>query len=51
MKLATRAGKITLITKCFGRGTDFLVYDHEVIQNGGLCVIQTFVSESKSEEI
>ena len=51
VKLATRAGQVTLMTRSFGRGTDFLVDDEQVIQGGGLCAIQTFLSESSSEEL
>jgi preprotein translocase subunit SecA len=41
--------KITLMTKFFGRGTDFPVIDEEVIRIGGLHVIQGFVSADNSE--
>jgi preprotein translocase subunit SecA len=47
---ATQAKTITLSTKNFGRGTDFCCYDKEVIDAGGLVVIQTFLSEDLSEE-
>ncbi len=36
IKRATQAGQITLLTSVFGRGTDFVVLDHNVIDNGGL---------------
>ena len=36
---ATLSGKITLFTKCFGRGTDFIMRDDTVTNNGGLHVI------------
>ena len=48
---ATISGKITLFTKIFGRGTDFIVYDQIISANGGVHVIQTFLSEEFSEEI
>ena len=48
---ATFSGKITLFTKIFGRGTDFVVFDETVSVNGGVHVIQTFLSEELSEEI
>jgi preprotein translocase subunit SecA len=47
---ATQARTITLSTRNFGRGTDFCCYDKEVIEQGGLVDIQTFLSEDLSEE-
>ena len=47
----TEAEKITLITKSFGRGIDFVIKDEEIEKNGGVHVIQTFYSSSLSEEI
>jgi preprotein translocase subunit SecA len=47
---ATQSRTITLSTRNFGRGTDFCCFDKEVIENGGLVVIQTFLSEDLSEE-
>ena len=44
------SGSILLATKSFGRGTDFQVRDKIVRNNGGPHVIQTFLSEEKSEE-
>jgi preprotein translocase subunit SecA len=51
VKKATHSGKITLLTRAFSRGTDFIILDEIVKSNGGTCTIQTFVSESASEEI
>ena len=53
IKNATRAGNISLLTKSFGRGTDFIVLDDEVevVGNGGVHVIQTFFSDDEAEEI
>ncbi len=34
-----------------GRGTDFVCHDETVINNGGIHVIQTFLSEELSEEV
>jgi len=51
VKKATHAGAITLLTRAFSRGTDFIILDEVVKSNGGTCTIQTFVSESASEEI
>ena len=50
IKRASLCGQITLLTSSFGRGTDFLIYDQKLKSNGGLHVIQTFFSESLSEE-
>jgi uncharacterized protein (DUF1330 family) len=44
-------GAITLLTRAFGRGTDFICYDDQIQQNGGVHVIQTFVSPLVSEEV
>ena len=46
IKRATSSGQITLLTKVFGRGTDFVCRDQNVITNGGVHVIQTFFSEN-----
>lgn len=48
---ASSQGKISLMTKVFGRGTDFICTDDLVLANGGVHVIQTFVSENESEEV
>ena len=50
IRKATFAGQMTLLTSAFGRGTDFVSLDKVVSNNGGVHVIQTFLSESKSEE-
>eukprot|EP01084_Bolivina_argentea_P254311 427516_1 len=50
VKRAPWSDKITLLTKSFGRGTDFKVMDDLVRNNGGPHVIQTFVSLELSEE-
>ncbi|CAF4248425.1 unnamed protein product [Rotaria sp. Silwood2] len=47
---ATVSGQITLFTRTFGRGTDFICHDQIVATNGGTHVIQTFLSEEFSEE-
>ncbi len=41
---------ITLLTRSFGRGTDFICRDDTVITNGGVVVIQTFLSMQISEQ-
>ncbi|CAF1185261.1 unnamed protein product [Adineta steineri] len=50
IRRATTSGQITLFTRTFGRGTDFICYDQSVAANGGTHVIQTFLSEESSEE-
>ena len=47
---AMTTGSITLLTAEFGRGTDFKCYDDRINNSGGVHVIQTFVSDSLSEE-
>jgi len=39
-----------LLTREFGRGNDFVCYDEALNRCGGVHVVQTFVSEIKSEE-
>lgn len=48
---AATAGQITLSTAIFGRGTDFFCKDDAVEKNGGVHIIQTFLSKDLSEEI
>lgn len=50
VRQAATAGSITLLTRSFGRGTDFFCYDSSLNDAGGVHVIQTFVSEDLSEE-
>ena len=47
---AATKGNILLCTREFGRGNDFVCYDKQVNDKGGVHVVQTFVSEIKSEE-
>ncbi len=51
IKKCTYSGSITLATRKFGRGTDFICRDTNVEANGGVHVIQTFFSEELSEEV
>ena len=51
IKRSTSAGQVTLLTSVFGRGTDFVCRDHSVIANGGVHVIQAFLSKEFSEEV
>jgi hypothetical protein len=48
---AATAGQITICPAVFGRGTDFFCKDGKVEDNGGVHVIQTFLSEERSEEV
>lgn len=48
---ATTAGRITLLSRSFGRGTDFICFDSEVLARGGILVIQTFLSRDYCEEV
>ena len=48
---ATEQGTITLMIRDFGRGTDFKCYDSQLLQAGGVHVIQAFFSTEKAEEI
>jgi preprotein translocase subunit SecA len=47
---AMQQGSITLMIRDFGRGTDFKCYDTQILQDGGVHVIQAFFSTEKSEE-
>jgi energy-coupling factor transporter ATP-binding protein EcfA2/uncharacterized protein YukE len=47
---ATTIGKVTLLTRTFGRGTDFICRNQQLLANGGVHVLQTFFSEELSEE-
>ena len=51
IKRATTAGQVTLTTAVFARGTDFFCNDRKVIHNGGVHVIQTFLSLDVCEEV
>jgi hypothetical protein len=48
---AISRGTVTLMTKVFGRGTDFICRDSSIVQHGGVHVIQTFYSVLPSEEV
>jgi preprotein translocase subunit SecA len=48
---AVNSGRVTLLTKAFGRGTDFICYDEQLQFNGGIHVLQTFFSFNQSEEV
>jgi hypothetical protein len=50
VKRASTIGKVTLVTRTFGRGTDFICHNPDLLANGGIHVLQTFFSEELSEE-
>ncbi|CAF4036847.1 unnamed protein product [Rotaria magnacalcarata] len=51
IRCATLSGQITLFTRNFGIGTNFICYDKILEENGGVHVIQTFLSQEQFEEI
>ena len=51
IKKATFSKQISLLIREFGRGTDFISSDNTVKANGGVVVIQTFLSMDYSEEV
>ncbi|CAF3546493.1 unnamed protein product [Rotaria socialis] len=50
IKRATAIGNVTLLTRTFGRGTDFICENSQLLGNGGVHVLQTFFSEELAEE-
>ena len=50
VRQAVASKSITLLSRDFGRGTDFVCYDDELNTSGGVHVIQTFVSLEVSEQ-
>jgi hypothetical protein len=50
IKRAAGIRKVTLLTRTFGRGTDFICRNQQLLANGGIHVLQTFFSEELSEE-
>ncbi|CAF3604842.1 unnamed protein product [Rotaria sp. Silwood1] len=50
IKRAATIGKVTLLTRIFGRGTDFICSSPQLVLNGGVHVLQTFFSKELSEE-
>lgn len=51
IKKPATAGQLTICSGVFGRGTDFFCKDKKVQENGGVHIIQTFLSAEESEEI
>jgi len=47
---AGESDRVTLVARTFGRGIDFISRSNEVQKNGGVHVIQTFLSDSEVEE-
>ena len=43
--------RITLISSAFSRGTDFVVFDNDINEKGGMHVIQTYISKNYSDFI
>ncbi|CAL6057004.1 Helicase-related_protein [Hexamita inflata] len=50
VRQAVTQNTVTLITREFGRGTDFVCFDKTIDGLGGVHVIQTFFSDELSEE-
>ena len=50
IKRAIADGKVTLMTRTFGRGIDFTCENSQLLSNGGTHVLQTFFSEELAEE-
>ncbi len=51
IRQAASEGAVTLLTRGFGRGTDFKCFDDRINKRcGGVHVVQTFVSDEISEE-
>lgn len=50
VRQAVTSKSITLMSRDFGRGTDFICFDDDLDASGGVHVVQTFVSMDVSEE-
>ena len=48
---ATLSGAVSLMIREYGRGTDFKCFDSNMLDSGGVHVIQAFFSTDRSEEI
>ena len=48
---AMQKESITLVTRPFGRGTDFIIYERSVSEGKGAHLVCTFVPRDKSEEV
>jgi len=51
IKQATQSGTVTLCTRPFGRGVDFICLDAATEASNGVHIIQCFVASSASEQI
>ncbi|EKX45634.1 hypothetical protein GUITHDRAFT_71190, partial [Guillardia theta CCMP2712] len=47
---AIRPFTVTLMTRAYGRGTDFVCFDKALVKYGGVHVLTTFLPEDESEE-
>jgi hypothetical protein len=50
IKRSTSDGRVTFLTRAYGRGTDFICRNQQLLANGGVTVLQTFFSEELAEE-
>ncbi|UJR19037.1 hypothetical protein I4U23_022168 [Adineta vaga] len=50
IKRAATVGKVTLLSRIFGRGTDFICDNQKILDKGGIHVLQTFFSQELAEE-
>ena len=48
---ATYSGSISLMTKSFGRGTDFQVFDKNIQEKGGVHIIVTMLCMEEADEV
>jgi len=51
VRKSTAAGQVTICTRPFGRGVDFVCRDEKTLANGGVHVILGFPTYSEAEEI
>ena len=51
IKRAATVGKVTLLTRTFGRGTDFICRNQQLLLNGGIHVLQTFFQKNYLKNI
>ena len=48
---AMQEGSISLVTRSFARGTDFVILEKKVTELGGVHLIATSMPEDKSEQV
>lgn len=51
IRSAASTDQFVLMTRAFGRGTDFICFDKRMDEAGGVHVIQTFLSKQVTEEV